>query len=125
MSHVYVVDDDRGIVDFYSSVLALDGFNVVVGYNEKDALEYLRSNKPSCVVSDCKMERIDSGLVVLTHIESNGLAGKCGFVMATSGAEQYVFETVKRYGGEVLIKPVDPAELVRAVRNQISLRQQQ
>ena len=56
---VLIADDDRDIVRFVALNLRLEGFEVVVATDGQDALDKARHVRPSLIVLDTMMPRMD------------------------------------------------------------------
>ncbi|NIN65520.1 MAG: response regulator [Anaerolineae bacterium] len=113
MRKVLVVDDDPGIVKVVRAYLERDGFQVVVAYDGKKAMQIARHEKPDLVVLDLMLPEMDGWDVCRAlHKESD-----VPIVMLTARVE----ESDKLVGLELgaddyVTKPFSPRELVARVR---------
>jgi len=126
---VYVVDDDRNDVDLFSRILEQNGYFILKGYDFREVISYLRQNTPDCIVSNGKYHR-GHGLTILRtlrELRERGDFDRVGFVMVSGEEDDALYGTgdvVEELGGKFLEKPLKSLEeLVKAVREQISLRQ--
>jgi two-component system alkaline phosphatase synthesis response regulator PhoP len=113
MSKVLVVDDDPGIVKVVRAYLQQDGFQVVVAYDGKKAMQIARHEKPDLVVLDLMLPEMD-GWDVCRALRKES---EVPIVMLTARVE----ESDKLVGLELgaddyVTKPFSPRELVARVR---------
>jgi two-component system, OmpR family, alkaline phosphatase synthesis response regulator PhoP len=118
---VLIADDDRDIVRFVALNLRLEGFEVVVADNGQDALDKALDVRPSLVLLDTMMPRMD-GYEVCSRLRDERpdtpvimLTAKsldADRAMAfTAGADDWV------------TKPFDPADLVSKVKDHLRARE--
>ena len=67
---IMVVDDEPDVVDLVKLVLESDGFNVVMAYSGKEALEKIGQEMPDLVLLDIMMPQMD-GWEVYSRIRAN------------------------------------------------------
>ena len=114
---VLIADDDRDIVRFVALNLRLEGFEVVVADNGQDALDKALDVRPSLILLDTMMPRMD-GYEVCSRLRDQRpdmpvimLTAKsldADRAMAfTAGADDWV------------TKPFDPADLVSKVKDHL------
>ena len=118
---VYVVDDEKDVVSSCCDALRDSGYFPIPGYTLSDALRYLESDIPVCVVSD---DHIGSqhGLEILEYIAETPRLRRVGFVMISGDNEdRNTIERVLNLNGEFLPKPFDMDALIGAVELQIRL----
>ncbi len=114
---VLVVDDSEVTRELVSSILRSEGFEVIEAVNGRDALDRLRTNRPSVVLSDLEMPVLD-GLGLLVEIRKSAEFSDLPVVMLTTRGS----EADRRRGAEAgasayLIKGnFDEQELVSTVR---------
>ena len=119
---VLIADDDRDIVRFVALNLRLEGFEVVVADNGQDALDKALDARPSLILLDTMMPRMD-GYEVCSRLRDERpdtpvimLTAKsldADRAMAfTAGADDWV------------TKPFDPADLVSKVKDHLRAREE-
>jgi DNA-binding response OmpR family regulator len=108
---VLVVEDDEDLRQLYRTALTGAGFAVVSVSDGIDALQYIEQQRPNVVVLDLGLPRLH-GEDVYAELTAQGLAGKIPVVVVTGGTRNL---DTARYSC-VLRKPIDPEELVAAVR---------
>ncbi len=113
MKKILVVDDEKCIVDIVKAYLERDGYQVIVAYDGKSALEQARRQHPDLIVLDlmlpevsgwdvCRSLRKDSEVPIIMLTARDDSTDKV--VGLEMGADDYV------------TKPFDPKELVSRVR---------
>ncbi len=114
MSRVLVVDDDPGIVKVVRAYLEQAGFDVLVAYDGKKALQIARHDKPDLVVLDLMLPEMDGWDVCRALRKESDVP----IIMLTARVE----ETDKLVGLELgaddyVTKPFSPRELAARVRS--------
>ena len=71
MKRVLIVDDELGIVEALSDVLADEGFAVSSARNGKDALKRIADGKPDLIISDYMMPLMD-GIELVEELRKAG-----------------------------------------------------
>jgi len=123
MCRILIVDDEREIVDILAKFLDKSGFEVVTAYGGKAGIDIIASDeKIDLVVLDMKMPRV-SGADVLEAMHNTGKVVPVIILSGSLGVQKNV-EVVRRLGyneNDVLIKPVDLADLLEAINKKLSL----
>ena len=110
---ILVVDDERKIVDIVKAYLERDGYQVMVAYDGKSALESARRQHPDMIILDlmlpeisgwdiCRILRGESDVPIIMLTARDEATDK--IVGLELGADDYV------------TKPFDPKELVSRVK---------
>ena len=115
--HVMVIDDEPSVRDLVALTLAKCGASVTVAASVKDALSLMPNLKPDVVVSDIAMPEVD-GYQFIRRLRE--LAEPRGADIPAIALTAYAGAQDRRRALESgfdqhLTKPVDPAELVRAI----------
>lgn len=125
---VLVVDDDPDVRSFVVTVLEENQYTPLVAQDGVEGLEKIKADRPDLVILDVLMPR-GSGIRLYRELKTTEDLKKVPVIMFTGIAmrsflkSQKVLEEFK--GGEVpkpeiyLEKPVEPEELVRAIRKAI------
>ena len=79
-----------------------------------EVIDYLRSHSVDVVLMDIRMPQVD-GLEAIRALAAQGIAGRV-LVLTTFDADEYVHEALRAGASGFLLKDVDPADLVHAVR---------
>ena len=84
--------------------------------NGEQALALARSERPDVVLMDIRMPVLD-GIEATRRIAADpDLAGCRVLVLTTFEADEYVFEALRAGASGFLLKDVEPADLLRAIR---------
>ena len=101
-----VVDNDYDIVDVFSDILEMLGFDVLAkGYDGGDAISMYEKFKPDVIFMDVHMEKLhgDQALQEIRAIDKN-----VKIVMVTGDMSKNMEETLEKYGASAIIhKPFD------------------
>lgn len=119
---VLVVDDDEALRDTVKELLEMEGFEVSVAQNGRDALESIATLGPPCFVLLDLMMPVMDGPAFLEAIarEPQSATGRLPIVVFS--ALQDAQSLASRYGCDVLPKPVALDRLVQAADRYCSRR---
>ncbi|HEX4011087.1 MAG TPA: response regulator transcription factor [Solirubrobacteraceae bacterium] len=118
MITVQLVDDQALVrAGFHALLDAEDDITVVAEAADGEAaVELARRHRPEVVLMDIRMPRAD-GLRATAQITADpALAGTRVVVLTTFELDEYVFGALRAGASGFLLKDVEPAELVAAVR---------
>jgi len=115
-----VVDDHGDTLRLYASYLADAGYRVECAENGDEAVVLARRSKPSVIVMDLKMPRVDGWEA--TQTLKSAPATKDIWIIAVTGLlERHVVDRAQAAGVDAFaMKPVDPDELVKLVASGIA-----
>jgi DNA-binding response OmpR family regulator len=125
---VAVINTSPDTVDLLRNVLQQAGFTVVTGFvhdirdGRLDLEAFLRQHDPAAIVWDIAVP-YDRQWQFLEHIKARQMCGRCRFVITTTNAAE-----VRKVAGrdehlhEIVGKPLDLDELVRAVKEAVRER---
>ena len=116
---VLIADDDRDIVRFVALNLRLEGFDVVVANDGQDALDMALDVRPSLIVLDTMMPRMD-GYEVCSRLRDQRPDAQIPVIMLT--AKSLDADRSKAYtagADDWVTKPFDPADLVSKVKDHL------
>ena len=119
---VLIADDDRDIVRFVALNLRLEGFEVVVADNGQDALDKALDVRPSLIVLDTMMPRMD-GYEVCARLRGERPGAQIPVIMLTAkslAADRAMAFTCG--ADDWVTKPFDPADLVSKVKHHLRLQ---
>jgi DNA-binding response OmpR family regulator len=111
---ILVVDDDRSTRHLLRSILARAGFKATVATDGRDALRILRTRRFDLMLLDVWMPRMN-GLDLLEKIEARKTRPRV-IVMTSDDAPETLLKAVRRRAFTYLHKPVEPLDLLQAVR---------
>jgi len=111
--------DDQALVRAGFRVLIESAPDIAVAGeagNGEEAVALARSERPDVVLMDIRMPVLD-GIEATRRIAADGdLAGCRVLVLTTFEADEYVFEALRAGASGFLLKDVEPADLLRAIR---------
>ena len=109
---ILIVEDDDDLRRLFRTTLTLEGYAVFEADNGFDALRRIDHSPPDLIVLDLMLPNI-SGFVVQQEIAAHSHTSRIPIVIITGSAVDLTDVKVAC----VLRKPIEPAELVMAVRN--------
>jgi DNA-binding response OmpR family regulator len=113
---VLIADDDVDIVRFVALNLRLEGFDVVVASDGQDALDKALDVRPSLILLDTMMPRMD-GYEVCSRFRDQRPDAAIPVIMLTAKSLEADRAMAFTAGADDWVtKPFDPAELVSKVK---------
>ena len=119
---VLVVDDDDLVVQFFTDVLSLDGYQILTAQNGSEALEIVAAENPDVIVLDVLLPVLD-GIAVCRHIKEAPETLFVPVILVTGGDSATKLDGLEAHADDFLNKPVDPLELMARVRSVLRTRQ--
>ena len=116
---VLIADDDRDIVRFVALNLRLEGFEVVVADNGQDALDKALDVRPSLILLDTMMPRLN-GYEVCSRFRDQRPDAPVPVIMLTAKSLEADRAMAFTAGADDWVtKPFDPADLVSKVKDHL------
>jgi len=116
---VLIADDDRDIVRFVALNLRLEGFEVMVADNGQDALDKALDLRPSLILLDTMMPRMD-GYEVCARFRDQQPDSPVLVIMLTAKSLDADRAMAFTAGADDWVtKPFDPADLVSKVKDHL------
>jgi two-component system, chemotaxis family, response regulator PixH len=116
MNTVLVVDDSMTDMQIASGSLQQAGFTVITAANEKEAKARIASQKPDLIVLDVVLPD-RSGFEICRDLKDNPSTKDIPIVIcSTKGSNMDKYWGMQQGADAYIAKPVDPDELVKAVR---------
>jgi DNA-binding response OmpR family regulator len=116
---VLIADDDRDIVRFVALNLRLEGFDVVVANDGQDALDMALDVRPSLILLDTMMPRMD-GYEVCSRLRDQRPDAQIPVIMLTAKSMDADRSMAYTAGADDWVtKPFDPADLVSKVKDHL------
>jgi DNA-binding response OmpR family regulator len=113
---VLIADDDRDIVRFVELNLRLEGFEVLVALDGQDALDKALDLRPSLILLDTMMPRLD-GYEVCSRLRDAQPGAPIPVIMLTAKSLEADRAMAFTAGADDWVtKPFDPADLVSKVK---------
>jgi len=92
MKKIYIIDDDRNIVEAMSIVLKAHGYKVASQYNEENVIENLLAQKPDLVILDVIFPQNPSaGFDIARQIKNNQATASIPIIMLSAINEKGVY----------------------------------
>jgi len=119
VKRILVIDDDPRLREHYRELLKLDGYEVIEARNGREGVERARKDAPDLVLCDITMPEMN-GHRVLETLRNEPRLAHVPFVFLTGWSEQADIRTGMNLGADdYLTKPVEPAELLTALRTRL------
>jgi DNA-binding response OmpR family regulator len=116
---VLIADDDVDIVRFVALNLRLEGFDVVVARDGQDALDKALDVRPSLILLDTMMPRMD-GYEVCSRLRDERPEVPIAVIMLTAKSLDADRAMALHAGADDWVtKPFDPADLVSKVKHHL------
>ncbi|HEY8668859.1 MAG TPA: HD domain-containing phosphohydrolase [Tepidisphaeraceae bacterium] len=113
---ILVVDDDPMSLAMLKHALKKAGYQVDTAGNGHEALQFLRSNPCSLIISDWMMPEMD-GVQLCRAVRESDASGYVYFILLTSrDRSDDIIEGLTAGADEFMTKPFNPAELTVRVR---------
>ncbi len=110
---VVLVEDDRDLADVTQLALELEGLEVSVAYDGREAVALIDRLRPDVVITDLIMPVLD-GLQLIRHIRSCPPPQSPVIAVSAVGSRLHVARELG--AAEALVKPVHPSELAACAR---------
>jgi CheY-like chemotaxis protein len=115
---VFIVDDDKFLIDMYSLKFSREGFDVAVAMSGEDALSKLREGlKPQAILVDVIMPAMD-GLDFVEKAKTEKLLEVTKIIMLTNQSGEAEIERAKKLkvDGYIVKATTVPSEVVSEVK---------
>jgi two-component system response regulator ResD len=110
---ILVVDDEEAIVDFVSSNLKKEGFNVVTANSGEEAIEKVQSESPDLVLLDVMLPEKD-GFQVCKEIR--GFTSVPIIMLTARDEDMDKIIGLEMGADDYVVKPFNPKELVARIK---------
>jgi DNA-binding response OmpR family regulator len=120
--HILVVDDDESICKTLSSILQEEGYRTATATTAKEAIEKTRTEFFNIALLDIKLPD-GEGTQLLSQLQE--ISPETMKIMVTGYPSlANAIEALNFGAASYIMKPVDPAELLRIIRDKIAIQQQ-
>lgn len=120
---ILVIDDDAMMRKQITALLAAEGYGTVAARNGREGVELAAREKPSLVLCDITMPEMN-GHRVLETVRADPAIAHLPFIFLTGWGEKEDLRTGMNLGADdYLVKPVEPAELLAAVKTRLRRHQ--
>lgn len=127
MSKIYIIDDDRDIVESISIVLKANGYEVAAQYDDRNVVENVMRYNPDLIILDVIFpENSSAGFEIAREIKKEEKLAKIPIIMLSVVNEKGIY--IGRFSNQdideswlpvtmFLDKPVQPKELLQKVKS--------
>ena len=122
---ILVVDDERDMRIFVSTVVETLGFEPITAENGAEALQKADSNPPALVILDVMMPKIDDGIQTYQQFKSDQKLSRVPIIMLSAIAKKTFFHSIRMLSSRQALqlsepeaymeKPPDAQELSRLI----------
>ena len=124
MKKILIIEDEPEMRRNLTTILRLEGFQPVAVENGRVGVEMAQKEKPDLILCDVMMPELDGyGVIKALHNEAETM--NVPFIFLTAKGERTDVRSGMNLGADdYLTKPVDKAELMRAVRARLARAEQ-
>jgi DNA-binding NarL/FixJ family response regulator len=120
---ILVIDDDAMMRRQITALLAAEGYGTAEARNGREGLALAAKEKPALVLCDITMPEMN-GHRVLEAVRADPAIAHLPFIFLTGWGEKEDLRTGMNLGADdYLVKPVEPAELLAAVKTRLRRHQ--
>jgi putative two-component system response regulator len=120
--NILVVDDNKDLRELADAILKMQGYQVLLAENGKEALEIFETEHVDLIVSDIAMPEMD-GFGLLEEVRSRESGAAIPFLFLSAYSQKTKQAQARRLAvDDYLFKPFDAKELLDAVRVRIDRR---
>jgi DNA-binding NarL/FixJ family response regulator len=121
---ILVIDDDAKVRRQMVALLATEGYQTVEARNGREGVELAKRENPALVLCDITMPEMN-GHRVLEFLRADAATAHLPFIFFTGWGEREDLRTGMNLGADdYLVKPVEPADLLTAVKARLRRRKQ-
>ena len=121
---ILVIDDDAKMRKHMAALLGSEGYKTFEARNGREGVEMVKREQPDLVLCDITMPEMN-GHRVLESVRGDAATAHLPFIFLTGWGEREDLRTGMNLGADdYLVKPVEPAELLTAVKARLRRRKQ-
>jgi CheY-like chemotaxis protein len=121
MDKIFVIDDDKNLLQVMKSLLHLRGFNVSIFRNWEIAYQLMKLFKPQLILLDVFLKGID-GLEVCQRLKASPFTKHIPIILC-SGYPQIAERGIHEYGAaDFIAKPFELDDLINKMHSVLSKR---
>ncbi len=114
--NILIVDDSESIREVVSFTLKNEGYNVMIGNDGTDALEFFDGTQIDLVITDLHMPEMN-GIELIKHIREKEQYKRIPILFLTTESQATKKQEAKEAGATGwIIKPFVPAKLLAALK---------
>ena len=119
---VLIIDDSLTNNVLIENILKSEGLESLVAYSGKEALKFLKQEKPSLILLDIMMPEMD-GFMFLEQIKKHKL-NDIPVIIITAKDDIECIDRAKNAGVEnFILKPVDINKVIKSVKKHLALNE--
>jgi len=131
MKKIYIIDDDRDIVESMTMVLKANGFEVDAQYNDENVIENVTQYNPDLIILDVMFpENSSAGFNIARDLKRNNKLINIPIIMLSAVNERGIY--LGRFADQdideswlpvskFLDKPVQPKELIMQIKSLLNI----
>ncbi|MFC1501943.1 response regulator [bacterium] len=119
---ILIVDDDPDFVDAIRVILERKDYQVEVAYNQDEAMDKIKKNKPDLILLDIMMDRLDDGFTICYKLKHDATLKNIPVFAISSITEKTGFKFNPKTDGEYFEaddyaqKPIETEDLLKRVQ---------
>ena len=131
MKKIYIIDDDRDIVESISMILKANGYEVTAQFNDENVIENVSNYNPDLIILDVMFpENSSAGFDIARDLKRNNKLTNIPIIMLSAVNErgiymgQFTDQDIDESWlpvSKFLDKPVQPKELLLQVKSMLNL----
>ncbi len=115
---ILLVDDEQDIVEFLQYNLVQEGFEVIIAYDGKQALQKL-SEKPDLIILDIMMPNLDGYETVKIIRSTDGFVNTPVVFLTAKSGEMDEILGLELGASDYIQKPISPKKLIARVKSNL------
>jgi DNA-binding NarL/FixJ family response regulator len=124
MKKILIIEDEPEMRRNLTTILRMEGFQPLAAENGRKGVDLAMGQKPSLILCDVMMPELD-GYGVLKALHNDPATMNIPFLFLTAKGEKTDVRSGMNLGADdYLTKPVDKAELLRAIRTRLARAEQ-
>lgn len=117
---IMIVDDEEALVEIIRIKLESEGYNVMVAYDGKEALEKINKQKPNLILLDIMMPELN-GFEVCKKLKNNESLKYIPVIMLSAKAQEVDIKKGREVGAiDYITKPFDFAQMIEVIKNHLN-----
>ena len=119
---ILLAEDDIILAELYTERLKQEGFNVVHASNGEDALKFINESRPSLIILDIMMPRMN-GLDVLKHLKDDPETKNIPVIIVTALVQEIekISKMMNQADAYIVKSEVLPGEIIEQVKKRLEM----
>lgn len=116
MKKIFLVDDEKDMVEVVTSRLRSNNYDVITAYDGQEALNKAHKEKPDLIILDLMLPKMD-GYKVCGLLKSDSRYAKIPIIVFTARAQESDIKLAKEVGADAYItKPFESQALIAKIK---------